>query len=166
MKKELTQLVELWHKACTLKNARDWQSAARLYERILLVQPDWEHGYGYFNLAECYEEIGRINDAHCAYERAVCSTPTDQILLGGFASFLYLYGEPSQAFDQYTRLLILDKKCGDDDGVAKSMTALRSLGSRLGWSAAETESKIAKAIATFIHDSGKHRPLGGVRKIG
>ena len=141
-----THLLRLWRDAVALKGDRQWALAAQLYERILAAQPDWEHGYGYFHLAQCYEEIGSFHDASSAYQRAVLSMPSDPILRGGFASFLYLHGDPNYAFEQYICLLGLDKKRGDNDGAAASITALISLGSRLGWSEEETKSQIEKAI--------------------
>jgi len=150
MNEEVPQLVQLERQAMTLKNAGEWESAARLFEQILQVQPDWEHGYGAFNLAECYEEMGRISDARSAYERAVCGTPKDRTLLGGLASFLFLHGEPREAFDQHIRLLVLEKKHGDSSGMSATTTALKSLGSRLGWSQEETESRIAEAAAALV----------------
>jgi len=149
MNEEVPQLVQLERQAIILKNAGEWESAARLLEQILQVQPDWEHGYGAFDLAQCYEELGRISDARSAYERAVCGTPTDRTLLGGLASFLFLHGEPQEAFDQHVRLLRLERKHGDSNGMAATTTALKSLGSRLGWSNEETESRIAEASAAL-----------------
>jgi hypothetical protein len=149
MNQEVPQLVQLWQQAMSLKNVGEWESAANLFEQILKVQSDWEHGYGAFNLAECYEELGRISDARSAYERAVCGTPTDRTLLGGLASFLFLHGEPREAFDQHIRLLVLERKHRDDNGMSATTTALRSLGSRLGWSNEEIESRIAEASAAL-----------------
>lgn len=145
MNQEDSQLLQLWHQAVNLKNVGEWKSAADLFEQILKVQPNWEHGYGAFNLAECYEELGRISDARSVYVRAVHGTPTDRTLLGGLASFLFLHGDPQEAFDEYIRLLVLERKHRDDNGMSSTKTALRSLGSRLGWSNEETESRITEA---------------------
>ena len=149
MNEEVPYLLQLWRKASALKNAGDLQSATSLFEQVLQSQPDWEHGYGFFQLAQCYEESRRIADARAAYERAVQISPTDPILLGGFASFLYLNGDPRQAFDEHIRLLALERKRGDTNGMASTTTALKSLGSRLGWSDKETEAQIAKASIAF-----------------
>ena len=149
MKDELPNLLQLWRKAFALKNAGDPQSAIPLLEQLLQLQPDWEHGHGFFDLAQCYEGIQKIADAKSAYERAIQNSPTDPILLGGFASFLYLHGEPRQAFDEHVRLLALERKRGDANGMSATTTALKSLGSRLGWSDKETEDQIAKALVAF-----------------
>lgn len=143
MTQEIQKLIELWHRAIYLKNAGDWGAAACLIEQILLLHPNWEHGYGEFNLAECYEELGKIDDARLAYERAVASSPTDRTLVGGLASFLFLHGQPREAFDQHIQLLALERRHGDDRGILDTTTALRLLGSRLEWSSKEVESRIA-----------------------
>jgi len=148
MTDQSSELVKMWQEAMALKNAQRWQEAARVFERILLAQPDWEHGYGQFNLAECYEGAGRISDAEVAYRSAIRATPTDPTLLGGLASFLYLHGQPKEAFDEHVRLLRLEEKQGNIDGVACTTTALKALGLRLGWSDAETTMRITQASQT------------------
>lgn len=78
----MPKLVELWNQALKLKNTGQHGPAAHLFEIILRKQPDFEHGYGDFSLAQCYEDLGRIGDARSAYERAVARAPADRTLLG------------------------------------------------------------------------------------
>jgi Tfp pilus assembly protein PilF len=144
MKEKAQILLELENKALTLKNAGDWAAASQLFEQILAMQPDWEHGYGLFNLAECYEESGKLSQARSAYERAVEHTPTDPIILGAFASFLYMHGDPAQAFQKYSELLTLEKKRGDADQAANTMIALKTLGLRMGWSEVDVNTRIVE----------------------
>jgi tetratricopeptide (TPR) repeat protein len=146
MSPQSNQLVQLWQQAMKLKYAGEWESAVQLFNQILQVQPDWEHGYGDFNLAQCYEELGRFSDARSHYQRAVHVAPTDRIILGAFASFLFLHGKPTEAFDSHIQLLTLERQDGDSDGMYATMTALKSLGYRLGWSQEETESRIARSV--------------------
>jgi len=137
-------LVELEKRALALKNSGKPGEAAVLLENILLEQPGWEHGYGAFSLAECYEEQGNIERAKAAYGNAVRQSPSDPILLGGFASFLYLHGEASQAFDAYLRLLSIDVAQRNVHGSTATVLALNELGRRLGLSQEAIEARIAQ----------------------
>lgn len=148
------ELLKMEQEALASKNARKWHDAALVLEKILKVQPDWEHGYGWFNLAECYEESGRISDARAAYDQAALVCPTDPILVGGRASFLYLHGRATEAFDSYIRLLALDRMHGDSAGAETTMTALTSLASRLGWSGDE----VAIQIQSRLDECGTSTP--------
>ncbi len=152
MKTDPLQLVRMWEAAIALKNEGDWQDATRLLELILVEQPSWEHGYGHFNLAECYEGAKRIREADAAYRLAVLLGPTDPTLLGGLASFLYLHGKPMEAFDAHARLYMLELKRGDVASAACTATALKALGSRLGWSEDETMSQ-ARVRSGVIGDT-------------
>ena len=127
-------LIEQSRDALALKNAGMWHEAATRFEQLLAVHPDWEHGYGWFNLAECYEESGRISEASLAYQRAVSASPTDSVLVGGRASFLYLHGELIEAVDEYIKLLSLDQTEGNQIAAETTMTALSALATRLDWS--------------------------------
>jgi tetratricopeptide (TPR) repeat protein len=138
-------LLELAKRALMLKNSGQHGEAAALYEVILSSQPDWEHGYGAFSLAECYEEQGDIRKAELAYETAVSTNPTDPVLLGGHASFLYLHREASQAFDAYLNLLALDLAQSNAQGAAGNVLALNELGRRMGLSQEAIDARIARA---------------------
>lgn len=143
------ELLRLSHQATVFRNAENWQDAAHCWEQILSAQPNWEHGYGWFDLAGCYEDSGRISDARLAYEKAVNVSPADSTLVGGLASFLYLHGQTAEAFDAHVRLLMLDRMRVDAVGEARTMTALTSLASRLGWTGDETIIRINQRLAEF-----------------
>ena len=145
MSEKQQSALEKWRQAMRLKDSRNWDSAAKLIEDLLREQSDWEHGYGHYHLAECYEERERTDKARIAYESAVSKSPTDPALLGGLASFLYLHGDAAEAFDRYLQLLALDRKQGNEAGAAQTLTALRTLGSRLNLSEEEIESKVRLA---------------------
>lgn len=149
MNARILPLVDLWRRSLEMKSAGQWNAAADVIARILREQPDWEHGYGAFNLAECYEQLGRIGDARTAYESAASRASSDRTLVGGLASFLFLHGEPSEAFDQYVRLLILDRKQEDEVGMSAASAALRALGAKLNWSTEEVESRISAALSAM-----------------
>lgn len=137
-------LIELQKRALALKNSGKPEEAAALFENILVEQPGWEHGYGAFSLAECYEEQGKFGEAKAAYENAVRHNPSDPVLLGGYASFLYLHGEASQAFDAYLRLLPIDLEQKNLQGSTATILALNELGHRLGLSKEAIDAQIAR----------------------
>lgn len=139
-------LLELAKRALALKNSGRPGKAAALYEQILSFRPDWEHGYGASSLAECYEEQGDIEKAGLAYQSAVSANPTDPVLLGGYASFLYLHREASQAFDAYLKLLALDLAQSNAHGAAASVLALNELGRRMGLSQEAIDARIARRL--------------------
>lgn len=146
MKPSDSMLLETARDSLALKNAGQWCEAASGFEQILAVQPDWEHGYGWFNLAECYEEIGRIDEAGVAYRKAEILSPSDSVLVGGRASFLYLHGETIDAIEQHIRLLFLDRLQRDQSAAETTMVALSALAARLGWSVDQLSRHIEKRL--------------------
>ena len=54
---------ELEREAIARMNLNDFDGAARYWERLLKDQPDWEHGAAAYGLANCYEEMKRLEDA-------------------------------------------------------------------------------------------------------
>jgi hypothetical protein len=137
-------LLDLERRAFVLKNSGKPGEAAVLFEQILKEQPCWEHGYGAFSLAECYEEQGNLGKAKTAYGTAVGANSTDPILLGGYASFLYLHGEASEAFDTHLRLLGIELEQRSTESSATATLALNELGRRLGLSQETIDDRIAQ----------------------
>jgi tetratricopeptide (TPR) repeat protein len=137
-------LIDLAKRALVLKNSGKPEEAAVLFESILKEQPHWEHGYGAFSLAECYEEQGSVEKAKAAYENALRENSTDPILQGGYASFLYLHGEASLAFDAYLCLLSIDLAQNNTQGSATTIVALKELGRRQGLSQEAIDTRIAQ----------------------
>jgi Flp pilus assembly protein TadD len=119
------------------KSEQRWAFAADLIGQVLDSHTDWEHGYGFFHLAECFEELGRFAEARNAYQLAVKTSPGDPTLLGGLASFLYQHGPSREALASYLDLLRLERTIGIDE--ATTMLAVRSLGQAVGLSDEEIE---------------------------
>ena len=138
-------LVDLERRAFDARNAGNIEEAAELFSALVKVQPDWEHGTGFYNLAGCYEDLGRLNLAEECYNAALRYQPANRDFLGGLASFLYLYGEPERAFDAYLTALEVDRIGNDFEGVASATTALHALGKKLGFSEAEVTERIGRA---------------------
>lgn len=128
------RLVELERRALQLKNSGRIAEAAELFSTIVKEQPNWEHGNGLHDLAQCYEDLGRLELAEDYYRAALAYEPSNYIFLGGLASFLYLHGKPEDAFDAYAKLLVIERSQGLQSVTESCMTALNALGERLGWS--------------------------------
>jgi Flp pilus assembly protein TadD len=132
-------LRELDSRARDATLAGRWHEAVALYEALLEKQPNWEHGYGHLHLADCYEHVGQLDGARATYKAGLRLSPNDPILLGNYASFLYLHGDPEEAFVAHLNLLSVES-----DGQAQvTMEALNSLGQKLGL----TQEVIAARIA-------------------
>jgi tetratricopeptide (TPR) repeat protein len=141
-----SHLIQMSLDASVLMKAADWGSASKLYEVILKEHPNWEHGYGWFQLAHCYEEAGQIEEAGIAYEHAFKTNPTDTIIMGGLASFLYLHGNKTSAYNLHVQLIALERKKGETKCAAVTMIALNKLGEQLGLTNKEIESDIVKQM--------------------
>jgi Flp pilus assembly protein TadD len=151
-------LIDTARRSLVLKNSGQWDEAASGFEAVLAVRPDWEHGYGWFNLGECYEELGRTNDASIAYRKAELLAPTDPVLVGGRASFLYLHGETMEAIDQHIRLLSVDRLHRDQPAADTTMVALSALAARLGWSMDELSRHIDKRLPELTAPTPDSQP--------
>ena len=142
----MSTLAKLDEEALLLKNAGRNEEAAEIYTQIVQQQPDWEHGQSLHNLAQCYEDLGRLELAEKFYKRALNMQPAYDIFLGGYASFLYLHGDPLNAFDWYMRLLSSERMQRFDEGAESCILALRTLGEKLGWNPDVVNEKIAEAV--------------------
>jgi tetratricopeptide (TPR) repeat protein len=127
-------LVELEQKALAARAEGDVEKAAELFTALVQKQPNWEHGAGFYNLACCYEDLGKFDLADECYRRALQFEPKFDIFVGGYASFLYLHGDLNQALQQYLSLLGLQKRRHDDKRAEGTVAVLRTIGERLGLS--------------------------------
>jgi Flp pilus assembly protein TadD len=135
-------LIDLEQKALGLRNAGNIEEAAELFSTIVKEQPDWEHGMGFHNLAGCYEDLGKLELAEKCYNAELQYEPSNPILLGGLASFLYLHGAPEKAFTAYLDVLRIENMNGHKDGIERSTTALMALGKKMGLSEAAVIERI------------------------
>lgn len=140
-------LVELEQKALSLQNAGKFKEAAELFAAIVKEQPDWEHGQGFYSLANNYEDSGQLEKAEEAYQSALRYQPAYDIFLGGYASFLYLHGDPESAFKVHLELLEIERiNKNDAVGVERTKISLQALGNKMGLTESEIESRIQNGI--------------------
>jgi Flp pilus assembly protein TadD len=133
--------VELEGRALEMVRANRPADAVHLFEQLLAVSPEWEHGTGFYSLACCYEDLGELKKAEDCFRKALSVQPRSSIFQGGWASFLYLHGKPQDAFEVHLRLL--DQ--GED--LQRIMPALMTLGARLGYSDSGVEKIVKQRIA-------------------
>ena len=134
-------LTEKEKKALELMSTGAKEQAAQIFSEIVEERPDWEHGFAFYNLAGCLEDLGRFAEARHSYLRAIDYGPGNTYFWGAYASFLYLHGSPEDAFEAYLRLLRLERAQGGthEEG---TMTGLRSLAAKLGMDEAELATRI------------------------
>jgi len=142
MKQMSYHLVNLEQRALDLRDSGRLDEAVELFARIVKEQPDWEHGMGFYNLAGCYEDLGRFELAEQSYDAALQCEPGNTIFLGGLASFLYLHGEPEKAFEAHLRLLKLEKMARHVSDVESLKIPLQALGKKIGLSETEVADRI------------------------
>jgi tetratricopeptide (TPR) repeat protein len=137
-----TLLIELEKEGLNLRRQGNIEQAANIFTKIVSKQPDYEHGMCFYDLAGCLEDLGDFEKAEENYLKAIQYVPDDLIRLGGYASFLYLHGDPQQAFDAHLHLLFLERQQGETVTIKNTISALKTLGKRLGLSENEVEHKI------------------------
>ncbi len=137
-----TFLTELETEAFNLLNQNQIKQAANLFAQIVSNQPDYEHGMCFYNLASCLEDLGDFKKAEENYLAAIKYDPDDLIRLGGYASFLYLHGDPKKAFDAHLHLLRLERHWNLEEEMENTRLALKALGKRLRLSENEVERQI------------------------
>jgi Flp pilus assembly protein TadD len=141
-------LVELEQRALDFRNSGHLEEAAKLFSKIVKEQPDWEHGMGFYNLAGCYEDLGRLELAEEYYNAALRFEPANPIYLGGLASFLYLHGEPEKAFSTHLELLRVEKMNKHESGIESLILASRALGKKMELSESEVTERIDRIPAS------------------
>jgi len=135
-------LLVIEQKAMSALNAREYAVAVTAFKELLAAQPDYEHGLPHYHLAHALEEIGDLAMARKEYEDALRWAPADPIRLGGYASFLYLHGSPTEAIDAYVRLARLEKATNAKADISDILQALSVLAEKAGLANSEVLSQI------------------------
>lgn len=139
-------LSDLYARAFSLKREGRLDEAADVYADLVAVCPEWEHGLAYYNLACCYEELGRLHDAERCYLGALNYEPGNSNYLGGYASFLYQFGAPAKALTAYMSIIRVEPY--KESVIANCMPALKELAHRLGMSEDELTQLISANCTT------------------
>jgi Tfp pilus assembly protein PilF len=110
--KAITSPLELEQQAFKLRDEGKIIEAIVLLQELLEREPSWEHGYGAFLLAACLEDTNQITQAERYYQIALSYASEDRIILGSYASFLYLHSSALEAYNAFEELLKIELKEG------------------------------------------------------
>jgi Tfp pilus assembly protein PilF len=126
--KAIMSLLELEQQAFKLRDEGEITDAIVLLQELLEREPSWEHGYGAFLLATCLEDTNQITQAKKYYQIALSYTSEDRIILGSYASFLYLHGSALEAYDAFKELLriLLQEEISDAEDTKKILEELEA----------------------------------------
>lgn len=83
------------------KNQKRYSEAADLFDQAIRLRPKYMAPYK--NLAEMYEEMGRLEDADRQYRQAVSLAPLDVNAHNRYGHFLLQQGRNSEAREQFAR---------------------------------------------------------------
>jgi tetratricopeptide (TPR) repeat protein len=75
-------------KAFEAQYAGDYAAAIGHWLNLVRRQPNWESGNPYYNLANCYFEMGRIAEAEEAYRKAADIAPEDDMFVDALNSLI------------------------------------------------------------------------------
>jgi tetratricopeptide (TPR) repeat protein len=84
----MRNLRELEADALTAQRLENWSAALALWSTILADRPNWEGGYGYYYLADCYTRLGQLDSAEEAYRRAISIAPEDSLFSEALGSLV------------------------------------------------------------------------------
>lgn len=129
----IDSLIELERKGLEATSNEDYKLAATYFTSLVNLNPNFEHGMAYYNLADALDEMGDTNAAEEAYLKALDYDATDTIRLGGYASFLSRYRSPLKSFKVYLDLLRVAKSINDLPCIEGCLYSLFSLGDKMGW---------------------------------
>jgi protein O-mannosyl-transferase len=83
------------------KHQKRYDEAEDLFQQALKLRPKYMEPYK--NLAEMYEEIGRIDDADSEFRQAVLLAPLDTKARNSYGQFLVQQGRLSEAREQFAK---------------------------------------------------------------
>jgi tetratricopeptide (TPR) repeat protein len=134
--------IELEQRGLRALNEENNQLAAEIFKELTDLDPTYEHGAGFYNLACALEELGALKEAEEAYLKALDYEDDDTVKLGGYASFLYLHGSPEDSFEAHIKLLKVEKGFRDTKCAEGTAEILFLLGEKMGWSKEKVQKEI------------------------
>ncbi|HEY0097932.1 MAG TPA: tetratricopeptide repeat protein [Pyrinomonadaceae bacterium] len=113
-------------------HAGQFADAIEVFMKLAEENPGYEHGICFYHLACCFEDVGDFEKARLHYERALQAAPGDVYRVGGYAAFLYLHGNPKDAFEAQLNYLRVVRRMGNKTDEEKAISNLKHLGAKLG----------------------------------
>jgi tetratricopeptide (TPR) repeat protein len=142
------ELVALEARARDLRKASKFEEAIQILLIIVQREPGWEHGLCHYELAICYESLGKLAEAREFFKKALSYEPRNTIYLGGFAAHLYLHEQSFEAFQAHLDLLRVEVEDCDAHGVKQTKIALATLGKKLGMSDEDMQGRIERIVTS------------------
>ena len=138
-----SHLLRLHEQSRSLQDAGRTREAAAVLRDLLDLQPDWEHGGGWYDLAGWYEDLGDIEEARQAYRRALVYSPHDSHFAGGYASFEHLHGNPQLALELHLNHVRIERRMKSAAGYDRAVRGLRAAAARAGLEDSEVDKLLA-----------------------
>lgn len=143
---KILEMIEMERQGLVALNQARFEEAAEWFRKILAIDPGWEEGLGFYNLACALDEIGKLKEARRAFERALIYRPDEVIFWGGYASFLYEFGDPGEALAAHLSLYKNQERLEQTEGMKRTRIGITALGKKLGLSEKEIEERIAQHL--------------------
>jgi tetratricopeptide (TPR) repeat protein len=129
-----SHLVDIERRALEARKAGDIREAARLFATIVKEESDWDHGSATYNLACCYEDLGKLALAEQYFREALKYEPENSIFLVGSLRFFTCTAIQLRPLTVTSPLRKVHRKNGDRRGAESTRIALGALGKGLGLS--------------------------------
>lgn len=135
-----SNLPKLYNSAIKKIRQKQYKYATDELKAICMIQPDYECGYAYYNLARALHKLEKCSDASNAYLAAIKQDSKNEIFWGGYASFLFLHGNPQEAFNAYLQLYRIEREnmMNTDD----TLIGIKELAQQLKLSDAELKKRL------------------------
>jgi tetratricopeptide (TPR) repeat protein len=75
-------------RALKAQKVGDFGAAIDLWRAIIEIQPNWEHGYAHYYLADCYTRIGEFDKAEQEYKAAIQLEPQNEMFSTALQSII------------------------------------------------------------------------------
>jgi tetratricopeptide (TPR) repeat protein len=81
-------LRELERDALEAQRSEKYPEAIALWKRLLALNREWERGYPFYYIADCYTHIGELELAEEAYRNAIGLAPEDELFTVALSSLV------------------------------------------------------------------------------
>lgn len=135
-------LIKLEQQGLAEMNAGHLDNALKYFLKLARNNPMYEQGIIFYHIAGIYEDLGEIQKAEQYYKKALKLMPSDPIRIGGYASFLYLHGDPLLAFKFFETILRIELGLGQNQKIKDTVNILKTLGKKIGFSEGEINNRI------------------------
>lgn len=133
-------LGEMENMGFKLRDSGHYSEAISVFEKIIAENPNYEWGSCFAHIAQCYDRLSDYEKAKEFYLKSIEYDDTDEYRVGNYACFLYLHGDPKEAFKWSLYLLYLEKRT--NSGRKTTLEDLNALAKKIGLSDEEVHKLI------------------------